>query len=166
MVAITTIEENIYEALKAVQDPEIPVLTVIDLGIITKVTVNENGEAIIKMTPTFVGCPAIDIMKRQVKEEAAKVDGVKEVMVLVDFEKQWTSDLLSEEAKKKLENFGLGTPVKVNGELTEEKLAEARCPHCKSDDTTINGIFGSTLCRSQHYCYNCNQAFERFKPLG
>ena len=158
----------VWAALENVKDPEIPVLTVVDMGIITEV-VTSGGEGdmqtcTVTMTPTFVGCPAIDVMKKSIREEVTRL-GFGYVTVNVDFENTWTSDRMSEEAKIKLEKFGLAPPVVIEGELTEEQLNNVRCPHCHSTDTTLRSAFGSTLCRAIRFCFTCQQGFEQFKPV-
>ena len=158
-------EAAVWSALENVKDPEIPVLSVIDMGVIYKVEVSEEpSSCTVTMTPTFVGCPAIDIMKKSVHEEVMKL-GFSVVDVKVDFENTWTSDRMSEEAKLKLEKFGLAPPVVIEGELTEAQLNNVRCPHCHSTDTTLRSAFGSTLCRAIRFCFNCKQGFEQFKPV-
>ena len=155
-------QQEIWAALERVKDPEIPVLNVVDMGIITNVETNTNSTTI-TMTPTFVGCPAIDLMKKSIIDEVATL-GIA-VNVLVDFETQWTSDRMKPEAKIKLEKFGLAPPATINGELTEEQLNNVRCPHCGSTDTTLRSAFGSTLCRAIRFCFTCKQGFEQFKPV-
>ncbi|MDB5284302.1 MAG: phenylacetate-CoA oxygenase [Bacteroidota bacterium] len=159
---------EVWAALENVKDPEIPVLTVVDMGIITAVQQTTDNRqrttCIVTMTPTFVGCPAIDVMKKSIYEEVKKL-GFDTVEVKVDFETAWTSDRMSEEAKTKLEKFGLAPPPHINGELTEEQLNNVRCPHCGSTDTTLRSAFGSTLCRAIRFCFNCKQGFEQFKPI-
>ena len=163
MEVITDDTAKIWQALETVQDPEIPVLSVVDMGIITNVAL-DGKKAIITMTPTFVGCPAIDVMKKNV-ELAVKNAGLDEVVVNVDFDTTWTSDRMSPEAKIKLENFGIAPPVHIDGDISEEALNRVRCPHCHSTDTTLNSPFGSTLCRAIRFCFSCKQGFEQFKPL-
>ena len=117
------------------------------------------------MTPTFVGCPAIDVIKKNIREEVLKL-GFDEVEVKVDFETKWTSDRMKPEAKVKVEKFGLAPPVMLNDEeLTEEQLNNVRCPYCQSTDTTLRSAFGSTLCRAIRFCFSCKQGFEQFKPI-
>jgi len=161
--------DEVWAALENVKDPEIPVLTVVDMGIIYNVEVTAASSdslqtCTVTMTPTFVGCPAIDLMKKSIAEEVSKL-GFAEVEVKVDFENTWTSDRMSEEAKIKLEKFGLAPPVVIEGELTEAQLNNVRCPHCHSTDTTLRSAFGSTLCRAIRFCFNCKQGFEQFKPV-
>jgi ring-1,2-phenylacetyl-CoA epoxidase subunit PaaD len=156
----------VWAVLENVKDPEIPVLSVIDMGIIYKVEIPDDKpeSCIITMTPTFVGCPAIDIMKKTIHDEVLKL-GFSQVDVVVDFENTWTSDRMSNVAREKLEKFGLAPPVIIDGEITEAQLNNVRCPHCGSADTTLRSAFGSTLCRAIRFCFNCKQGFEQFKPV-
>ena len=156
---------DIWAALETVKDPEIPVISVVDMGIITNVEVI-NDKAIVTMTPTFVGCPAIDLMKKQI-HEAVTNTGYTNVEVNVDFEICLNSDMMGEDARNKLEKFGLAPPVILNyEELTEGVLYRVRCPHCGSTDTTLRSTFGSTLCRAIRFCFACKQGFEQFKPVS
>jgi ring-1,2-phenylacetyl-CoA epoxidase subunit PaaD len=159
-------KEQVWAALENVKDPEIPVLSVVDMGMITNVELpGEKSSVTVTMTPTFVGCPAIGVIKKSIYEEVAKL-GFATVVVNVDFENAWTSDRIKPEAKLKLENFGIAPPVDIKDEdLSEEQLNKVRCPHCKSTDTTLRSTFGSTLCRAIRFCFNCKQGFEQFKPL-
>ena len=157
------VEEDILKALREVMDPEIPVLSVVDLGIIREVLI-EDDKITVKMLPTFTACPAIKIMQQQIKEKIAEF-GIENVSVEIDNRSSWNSDLMTEEGKKKLQEFGLGTPLKHNGQFSLTDVEHSACPHCRSTNTTMNSLFGSTLCRSIHYCFDCRQSFERFKPL-
>jgi ring-1,2-phenylacetyl-CoA epoxidase subunit PaaD len=158
-----TTEQKIWQALELVKDPEIPVLSVVDMGIVTKVVSNENSVRVV-MTPTFVGCPAIDVMKKDIYTALVNT-GFENVVVDVDFETQWNSNLMSEEAREKLRKFGIAPPAIHEGEVSEEMLNKVRCPHCGSVDTTLNSPFGSTLCRAIRFCFSCKQGFEQFKPV-
>ncbi len=157
-----TAAQKIWDALEAVKDPEIPVLSVVDMGIITKVEVNGNHANVV-MTPTFVGCPAIDVMKKDIASAVENAGFVANVTV--DFETQWNSNLMSDAAREKLKKFGIAPPSVHEGELTEEMLNKVKCPHCGSSDTTLNSPFGSTLCRAIRFCFSCKQGFEQFKPV-
>jgi ring-1,2-phenylacetyl-CoA epoxidase subunit PaaD len=157
-------EEDILQALTEVADPEIPVLSVVDMGIISNIEIKQD-DITVSMTPTFVGCPAIDFMKKSIYDKLTE-KGYSSVNVLVDMDTPWTSDKMSPEAKDKLEKFGIAPPTALESELTAEMLDKVRCPHCKSTDTTLNSPFGSTLCRAIRFCYNCKQGFEQFKPVA
>ncbi len=162
---ILTQEEQIMEALFEVKDPEIPVLSVVDLGIIPKVSVDDQKCAVITMTPTFTACPATQVMQNEIIAAVEALDFVEKVIVKVDFSIPWTSDKISELGRQQLKEFGLAPPNKHGGELDMDKVAEVKCPHCDSDHTSLKILFGTTLCRSNHFCYDCKQAFEAFKPV-
>ncbi|HEU5292300.1 MAG TPA: 1,2-phenylacetyl-CoA epoxidase subunit PaaD [Cyclobacteriaceae bacterium] len=160
-MAIT--EDQIYEWLEEVKDPEIPVLSLVDLGVITDIQLKHSGVRI-EMTPTFVGCPALDMMKSDIIEVLAK-RGIENISIDVTFRKPWTSDLISEKGKQALKEFGLAPPP-LREIFTElEVLEHATCPRCNGTNTELKNAFGPTLCRSIYYCNTCKEAFEQFKPL-
>ena len=155
--------ENIFEWLSEVKDPEIPVLSLVDLGVIRNVTI--HGDAVsIEMTPTFVGCPALDMMQKEMKDILHQ-RGVAEVQIEVTFKQPWTSDMISEEGKKALRRFGVAPPPGQAPISDLDILEHAECPRCGKANTALRNIFGATLCRSIHYCNDCREAFEQFKPL-
>jgi ring-1,2-phenylacetyl-CoA epoxidase subunit PaaD len=144
-------------------DPEIPVLSVVDLGIITEVTV--TGEAVkVKMTPTFVGCPAIDTIRNDIAT-LLESEGVNDYTIEVTLE-DWTSDRITEKGRKALKEFGLSPPPPAHTLVEDLTILEsAYCPRCSGTNTEMRSLFGATLCRSTHYCHDCREAFEQFKPL-
>ena len=151
------------EWLEEVKDPEIPVLSLIDLGVITGVELDDHRVKV-NMTPTFSGCPAMDYMRNDVIR-VLKEKGVEEVEASVSFETQWNSNMISEKGKKALKKFGLAPPRKYKVIADIDILTHVKCPLCDSENTELKSPFGPTLCRSLHYCNNCLQAFEQFKPL-
>ncbi len=158
---ITT--NDIYQWLEEVKDPEIPVLSLVDLGVITDVKLNGKN-VFVEMTPTFVGCPALDMMKGDIVEVLEK-RGLK-VDIEVSFRKPWTSDSISEKGKAALKTFGLAPPPSAQNLFTDIDILEhVPCPRCNGTDTELKNPFGPTLCRSIHYCNTCKEAFEQFKPL-
>jgi ring-1,2-phenylacetyl-CoA epoxidase subunit PaaD len=164
-VTTTTKKTKILTALDAVKDPEIPVISVVDLGIITNIAINEKDEATITMTPTFTACPAIKIMQQDIKSCVEKLDFIQSAEVVIDYAIPWTSDRMSERGKRQIKAFGIAPPATHHGQIDESTITYIRCPHCDSDDTSMKALFGPTLCRSMHYCYNCQQAFQAFKPI-
>lgn len=155
--------ERVWKALDAVADPEIPAISVVELGIIPDAFI-EDGKVTVQMCPTFAGCPALDLMRDQVKQ--AVVDaGFDDVKVEIVFDPPWTSDRISDEGLRKLKEFGLAPPTKCGGAVNEAMLNRVECPFCDSRDTTLESIFGPTLCRAIHYCNSCLQSFEQFKPV-
>ena len=155
--------ENIMTWLSDVKDPEIPVLSLVDLGVIRNVTIDADAVTI-EMTPTFVGCPALDMMQTEIRDVLHK-RGVAHVQIEVSFKQPWTSDMISEEGQKALRQFGIAPPAArtLFGDL--DILDHAECPRCGSANTELRNIFGATLCRSIHYCNICREAFEQFKPV-
>jgi ring-1,2-phenylacetyl-CoA epoxidase subunit PaaD len=155
-------KEKILHILETVKDPEIPVLSLIDLGVITDVVVNQKS-VLVKMTPTFVGCPAMDYMKAEV-EVALQKNGFFPT-VQITFEKPWSSDLISEKGKAALKKYGLAPPPSNKVFTDLEILETAICPRCDGENTEMKSPFGPTLCRALYYCHDCKEAFEQFKPL-
>jgi len=156
--------ENILIWLEAVKDPEIPALSLVDLGVITEVAVDRDRVKI-ELTPTFVGCPALDMMKEDIIQ-VLKEKGMPCVEVEVSYRKPWTSDNITERGRQVLRDFGLAPPPLVRQIFTDLEILEtAACPRCGGTHTELKNPFGPTLCRSIHYCLDCREAFEQFKPL-
>ena len=156
-------EENIIEKLGEVMDPEIPTLSVVDLGVIVGVSITDDNVKV-TMTPTFAGCPAIDVMKEGIKNKVGEL-GVKNIEVDVTFEKKWTSDSITARGRQILSEAKFALPELDNGIFQIGLLTNVKCPNCESKDTRLQTPFGPTLCRAIHYCDNCKQSFEQFKPV-
>ena len=156
-------KDRLLDVLRTVMDPEIPTLSVLDLGMITGVQADAEGIRV-RLLPTFVACPATTYIKSNIAEALRKA-GFESVQVDLESEMSWTSDRISDEGRQKLEAFGLGAPVQIDGVLNLDQIEHVACPHCGSSNTGMRSMFGSTLCRSIHYCMDCKQSFERFKPL-
>ncbi len=154
---------EIWESLKEVTDPEIPVLSLVDMKIVRDVRI-EGEEVYVTMTPTFAGCPAIYQMKTDIVDKLREL-GFEKIHIDISFKEPWSTEMLDDEARAKLESFGITPPTKHNGEPTRTMNAKVTCPHCKSEDTTMENPFGPTLCRMIYYCNSCQQPFERFKAL-
>ena len=158
-------ESAVRQALEEVMDPEIRMLSVIDLGIIPEIEILDDVFVKIYMTPTFSGCPAIHIMQADIRNKILEKFPDCAVEVKVDFERTWNSNLISDKGREALKNFELAPPKKYDGEFDIESMKDAACPRCGSHHTTMQSPFGPTLCRSIHYCYDCKQSFQQFKPL-
>jgi ring-1,2-phenylacetyl-CoA epoxidase subunit PaaD len=158
-------EVDIRNFLKEVKDPEIPPISIVDLGIVTKISITKSNDVHVTLTPTFAGCPALKIMEDLVKERLNKVDGIGSVSVNTSFETTWTTDMISEEGREALLKHGLAPPKQNVGYMELDVLSDTPCPYCSSRNTMLKSPFGPTLCRSLHYCNNCKQAFEGFKPV-
>lgn len=165
-------EVRVWSALSEVCDPEIPVLSLVDLKIIRSVKV-EGEKVSVQMTPTFSGCPALNVMKQDVEKRLLSL-GFKEVLVEFSYAGEWTTDALDESTRKKLRAFGIAPPVHLNlphapkerQESLQHALAKpVACPFCGSEETKLDGFFGSTLCKQLYYCDSCKQSFDRFKPV-
>jgi len=157
--------DQILAALQDVKDPEIPAISIVEMGLIANVQVDANaGRVQVKITPTFAGCPAVEVMRAE-SEQRIRGLGVPDVSVQITFDPPWNSDRISAEGRRKLKEFGLAPPRVHHGALDLIQLSIVECPYCGSADTKLESAFGPTLCRAIHYCYNCRQSFEQFKPL-
>jgi ring-1,2-phenylacetyl-CoA epoxidase subunit PaaD len=156
-------QDQILAALQDVKDPEIPVVSLVEMGLIADVQI-EEGVVRVKITPTFAGCPAVEVMRVE-SERRLRALGVEDVSVQITFDPPWSSDRISAEGRRKLKEFGLAPPRLHNGHVDLIQLELVNCPYCGSADTTLESAFGPTLCRAIHYCHNCQQSFEQFKPL-
>jgi ring-1,2-phenylacetyl-CoA epoxidase subunit PaaD len=155
--------DQIYQWLEEVKDPEIPVLSLVDLGVINAVHI--HGDTIkVELTPTFVGCPALDMMKQDITE-LLKKKGAAYVEIEVTFRNPWTSDRISKKGKEALKKFGLAPPPDVILGEDLSILEYATCPRCGKTNTEMKSAFGATLCRAIYYCHVCKEAFEQFKPI-
>jgi ring-1,2-phenylacetyl-CoA epoxidase subunit PaaD len=160
----TLTREDVLEKLHDVKDPEIPGISVVDMGIITDVSVSEDNAVHVVMTPTFVGCPALDVMRAGVEASVSELNP-SSVRVDVTFDVPWTTNRLTERGRVALLKHGLAPPQEYTLELELDVLDHVACPLCGSTNTTLKSPFGPTLCRSLHYCNDCRQAFEGFKPV-
>lgn len=157
-------KEDILKWLKEVKDPEIPNISLVDLGVITDVDISETGHVKITMTPTFAGCPAIGYMKHDVEKTLSR-HGVEECDVVISYESQWNTNRITDDGRKALKKFGLTPPPRYNKQFDVDILENVPCPNCDGNNTELINSFGPTLCRSIHYCNDCKEAFEQFKPL-
>jgi ring-1,2-phenylacetyl-CoA epoxidase subunit PaaD len=155
---------QIWQALDEVADPEIPVVSLVEMGIVRDVAVSASGAVTVQMTPTFAGCPALHVMREDI---AAKLEelGATAVTVETILSPPWSSDWIVPEARAKLKAFGLAPPPQHGGNINVVLLDLAACPYCDSTNTSVKNNFGPTLCRAIYYCHNCQQPFEQFKPL-
>lgn len=160
-------EAQIWAILQTVADPEIPVLSVVDMGIIQSVEISGGGEVRVAMTPTFAGCPALEMMQSDIRA-ALNGAGYTTIQIDVVLDPPWTSERMSEDGRRKLKEFGLAPPPRMQGGTDGAMLLfmEAiTCPFCDSTNTRLESPFGPTLCRAIYYCNGCHQPFELFKPL-
>ena len=156
---------QVWEALEEIPDPEIPVVSLVDLGVIRSVDV-QGDHVQVEFTPTFLGCPALEVMKRAMEEKVAELGAEPEVEVISD--DSWSTDRITPAGREKLRAAGFAPPVPR--EASAPKLVQLqanvfRCPYCGSTKTRLENIFGPTPCRSLRYCESCRQPFEQFKTI-
>jgi ring-1,2-phenylacetyl-CoA epoxidase subunit PaaD len=157
--------EQVWAALAEVPDPEIPVISLVDLGVIRDVRV--DGERVrVEFTPTFLGCPALEVMRDAMAEKVRELGAEPEVRVIVD--DSWSTDRITPAGREKLRASGFAPPAPrgaATPTLVQLQAGVFRCPYCGSTDTRLENIFGPTPCRSVRYCASCRQPFEQFKTI-
>lgn len=150
-------EEKIWEHLQEVKDPEIPTISVVEMGMVHRVDIQED-KVLVEMTPTFVGCPALDIIRENVSKQLLTLEGIKDVDVKFVFDPPWTSDRITPEGREKLKEFGIAPPV-------QKDFQTPSCPYCGEEEGEVENLFGPVACRAIYYCKNCRQPFEAFKKV-
>ncbi|MBO8162591.1 MAG: phenylacetate-CoA oxygenase subunit PaaJ [Brevibacillus sp.] len=154
-------EELLWNLLQEIKDPEIPVISMVEMGMIHDVSA-EDGVVTVDVLPTFVGCPALDIMRGAITEKLGSVTGVREVRVNFLFEPAWSSERISDEGRDKLRQFGIAPPPR---QYKPGEPWQVDCPYCGSPCTTMENLFGPAACRSILYCKQCRNPFEALKPI-
>ena len=157
--------EQVWDALAEIPDPEIPVVSLVDLGVIRSVDV-WDGRVHVEFTPTFLGCPALEAMKRALEEKVAGLGAEPEVRVISD--DSWSTDKITAAGREKLRAAGFAPPAPREAtapQLVQLQASVFRCPYCRSTQTRLENIFGPTPCRSLRYCESCRQPFEQFKTI-
>jgi ring-1,2-phenylacetyl-CoA epoxidase subunit PaaD len=160
-----TTAETVWQLLEDVYDPEIPVLSVVDLGVVRNVQV-QGEEVRVTITPTYSGCPAMGVIATEIRLKLL-AEGYTNVAIDTQLSPAWTTDWLSEAGKVKLEEYGIAPPVEPIGNVHElfGKDITVRCPVCKSEDTKLVSQFGSTSCKAHYQCNTCLEPFDYFKCL-
>lgn len=159
-------ESRIWEILAEIPDPEIPVLTILDLGVVRKVAFQDESP-IITITPTYSGCPAMQRFEKDI-EEAMLNNGYQGTSVETVYEPAWTTDWISQEGRKKLKEYGIAPPEESSKDkksLFYETELKVTCPRCNSKNTNLESQFGSTACKAMYTCKDCLEPFEYFKCL-
>ena len=156
-------EKEIWGLLEEVKDPEVPVLSILDLGIVRDVKTTDNTINII-ITPTYSGCPAMDVISMDIRLKLIE-KGYRNVSIQQKLSPAWTTDWMTEQGKKKLRAFGIAPPNPKQQFCREEMFGEeaVQCPHCNSHRTELISQFGSTACKSMYRCQDCKEAFDYFK---
>lgn len=158
--------EELFEILESVKDPEVPVLSVVELGIVRDAIAGESG-VVVTITPTYSGCPAMHEIELEIRRAFA-AEAIGPVEIRTTYSPAWTTDWISDAARKKLEAYGIAPPGPADSsELIplRRRTATVRCPYCKSYDTQQRSVFGSTACKSIWFCNECRQPFEEFKAI-
>jgi ring-1,2-phenylacetyl-CoA epoxidase subunit PaaD len=158
-------EAQVWDALAEIADPEIPVISLVELGVVRDVEV-EDGRVRVEFTPTFLGCPALEVMRDQMAAKIRELGAESEIHVIVD--DSWSTDRISPEGREKLRDAGFAPPAPRRPgapQLVQLQRGTFRCPYCGSTNTELENIFGPTPCRSLRYCKSCRQPFEQFKTI-
>jgi len=157
--------ERVWEALAEIPDPEIPVVSLVDLGVVRDIEV--EGERVhVGFTPTFLGCPALEVMRDQMAERIRELGAEPDVEVVL--EDSWSTERITPDGRRKLEEAGFAPPAPgpaAGLTLVQLEANAFRCPYCGSAETRLENLFGPTPCRSIRYCESCRQPFEQFKTL-
>lgn len=160
--------DEVFAILDTVMDPEVPVLSVRELGIVRDVSIDDAGAVTVTVTPTYSGCPAIRVIEDDITA-ALHAAGVGEVTIRTTYSPAWTSDWIPEPARAKLKAYGIAPPSRTSADGGLVQLLRARptaqCPYCDSRDTEVRSEFGSTACKSVCWCRACGQPFEEFKAI-
>lgn len=169
-------EALIWAALAEVPDPEIPAISVVDLGVVGSVALAEDRSSLrVELMPTFIGCPATEVMREAITSRLSALAVADRVEVALSYAQPWTSDRITPAGREHLRLSGFAPPPHLR-ELTEldqlttlspvaDIVASATCPYCGSRQTTLENSFGPTLCRAIYHCASCRQPFEAFKPI-
>jgi ring-1,2-phenylacetyl-CoA epoxidase subunit PaaD len=157
--------EQVWQAFEEIPDPEIPVISLVDLGVIRSVDVTD-GRVRVEFTPTFLGCPALEVMKHALEESVSALGGDPDVRVVQD--DSWSTDKITPAGREKLRAAGFAPPPPREAgapTLVQLQSNAHRCPYCGSTRTKLENIFGPTPCRSLRWCESCRQPFEQFKTI-
>ena len=159
--------EEVLAVLDDVMDPEVPVLSVRELGIIRDVAVDADGGVTVTVTPTYSGCPAIRVIEQDILSALERA-GMPVASVRTSYAPAWTTDWIAPEAKAKLKAYGIAPPGRTESSGLVQLMrarAAVQCPYCDSFDTELRSEFGSTACKSVCWCRSCLQPFEQFKAI-
>jgi ring-1,2-phenylacetyl-CoA epoxidase subunit PaaD len=155
--------DEIWRLLDQIKDPEIPVISIVEMGMVREVQV-EDQSVIVVLAPTFAGCPALQVIQDEILRRI-NASGAYKAEVHITYNPPWSSDDITPQARIKMRQIGLAPPPQHQGFIELALLEPATCPYCGSSNTSIKNNFGPTLCRAIYYCNHCQQPFEQFKPL-
>lgn len=159
-------EKEIIDLLNEIPDPEIPVITIVELGVVREVNITDEKSVSIKITPTYSGCPAMKQMEDDIRSKLAEA-GFENITINTIYNPAWTTDWLSDHAKEKLRKYGIAPPEESTSDKSflTGKPKNITCPRCGSKDTIMVSQFGSTACKALYQCKNCLEAFDYFKCI-
>ncbi|HVX38325.1 MAG TPA: 1,2-phenylacetyl-CoA epoxidase subunit PaaD [Gemmatimonadaceae bacterium] len=166
MIRAVPTRDELYAILDTVKDPEVPVISVVELGIVRDAVADEHGVTV-TITPTYSGCPAMREIESSIRM-ALEEHALGPVRIRTTYSPAWTTDWIGEAARAKLEAYGIAAPGRAeHDELVplRRRAASIRCPYCKSMHTERKSEFGSTACKSIWFCRECRQPFEEFKAI-
>jgi ring-1,2-phenylacetyl-CoA epoxidase subunit PaaD len=163
---------SVWATLESVLDPEVPVLSVVELGIVRDAEIDADGQLTVSITPTYSGCPALQVIEHDIKDALAR-DGWPDARLRTVYSPVWTTDWIGPDARRKLEAYGIAAPTGLGPrDAATEDLVPLRrhvrpvaCPYCGSHATTMRSEFGPTACKAVMYCDQCRQPFELFKAI-
>jgi len=165
--SMPAIEDRVADArrvLATVLDPEVPALSVVDLGIVRDVSLASDGALAIVLTPTYSGCPATEVIETDIRSALSRA-GLGEVRIEYRLAPAWTTDWISDAGRRKLADYGIAPPPEAGMSVVHVHAREVACPRCRSSRTERLSAFGSTACKSMYRCFDCGEPFEYFKPL-
>ncbi len=158
-------EERIWDLLNDIADPDIPVISIVELGLVRKVVISEQTKVNVTITPSYSGCPAMTLFKEEIKQ-VLLASGATAVEISISHSPAWSTDWLSEPTREKMRKHGIAPPEGNSTDavaLFSNGKKPIACPHCKSTTTKLSSQFGSTPCKALWYCNSCQQPFEYFK---
>lgn len=165
MTETTQQTKRLWELLDSVEDPEVPVISIVDLGIVRDIQVNDADEVIVTITPTYSGCPAMEYIEKGIAE-CLKTNGYQLKEIITVLHPAWTTDWLSEKGREKLRAYGIAPPENSpNKNELFAKPKQIECPQCRSKNTEMVSQFGSTACKALYKCKDCLEPFDYFKCI-
>lgn len=156
-------DKKVWDLLNQIPDPDIPIISIVELGIVREVIVEPNNKIVVVITPSYSGCPAMSVFKEEINTKLLE-NGATAVELKIELSPPWTTDWLSSNTKDKLKKYGIAPPENQSsdtiGLFSSKKVS---CPFCSMNNTKLTSQFGSTPCKSLWFCNNCHQPFEYFK---
>ena len=159
-------KEQLWEFLSKIPDPEIPIISITELGVVRNIELTDN-KVVVTITPTYTGCPAMKVFEDDIIS-TLKSKGIKTIEIKTIYSPAWTTDWIPDEAREKLRKYGIAPPIKGTedkGVLFSSRVKTVKCPRCNSNNTTLKSQFGSTACKALYQCNDCLEPFDYFKCI-